>query len=223
VPDVYRAVALGLRVQSVPQGITGVSYLELGFVNPAEYPVQPVPWKPDSPVVPSRPSTLAQVQDAAVHVLSSLGKLNLDKVTGDLDTLLQSVNAQVTTGDAHAAIGSARELLQTLNSQLKAADLPATAASIRELSNGQQTRQLIAQLDQTTANLAKTTAALPQLVAVSQGTVGRANEATADLQQQLAPILQNLATATENLRELTATLSRNPGAVLASPPPKDAP
>jgi ABC-type transporter Mla subunit MlaD len=223
VPDVYRAVELGLRVQSVPRGITGVSYLELGFVSPADYPAQPVPWTPDTPVIPSRPSTFSQVQDALVHALSGLNKLDLSGVVANLNNLLGSLNQEIEKGDAHAAIGNANLLLQTLNDQIRKADLPATAAGIRNLSNGQQTQQLIAQLNTTTANLAKATAALPQLVAASRSTVGHADEATADLQQQMAPILQNLASTTQNLRDLTATLSRNPGAVLAPAPPKDQP
>jgi ABC-type transporter Mla subunit MlaD len=223
VPDIQRAVDLGLRVQSVPKGITGVAYLELGFVNPADYPAQLVPWIPKYPVVPSRPSTLAQVQDAAVRLLSGLTRLKLDDVVTNLAGLLQSLNQEVASGDLHAALGNANDLIRTLDSQVRAADIPGTTADFRDLANGPQTRHLIAQLDQTTANLAKVTAALPQLVNAGRGTVGRADEATADLQQELAPVLQNLAATTQNLRDLTATLSRNPGVVLAPPPPRETP
>lgn len=223
VPNVQRAVDLGLRVQSVPKGITGVSNLELSFVNPADYPVQNVPWTPLSAVVPSRPSTLAQVQEAAVRILSGLTKLDLQGLVANLDTLVASLNRQVATGDVHLALTNVNLLLKTLNTQVQAADIPATTADFRELSNGAKTRRLIDQLDQTTANLTKATAALPQLLAVGQSTVGRADEATADLQLQLAPVLENLRATTQNLRDLSATLSRNPGVVLAPPPSRSSP
>jgi phospholipid/cholesterol/gamma-HCH transport system substrate-binding protein len=220
VPNIDQAVKLGLRVQIAPQGITGLAYLELSFVNPAQYPVQAVPWTPDDPVIPSIPSTLTQVQDAAERVFSALSKLDLGTMATNINALVQSLTQEITTGDVHQSFGNINALLLTLNSQIKAAKLPETTADIRDLANGQQTQQILARLDQASANLAKVTAALPQLVAASQGTIGRADEATADLQQQTTPLLQNLATTTQNLRDLTATLSRNPGAVLAPPPPR---
>ena len=44
--SVETAIRQGLRVRLASQGITGVSYLELDFVDPQRFPVMPVPWKP---------------------------------------------------------------------------------------------------------------------------------------------------------------------------------
>ncbi len=223
VSDVDAAISHGLRAQIEPQGVTGLSYIDLSFVNPSQYPAPgKVPWTPDSTVIPAVPSTLTQVQDAVEQVLSSMSKVDIAKMLNQVGQLLTVVDQEVTSGDAHQAVANANVLLANLNTQLQQADLPGTMASVKNLAGGPQTIQILAQLNQTTAQLSKVTAALPALVAQSQATINQADETTADLQAQLGPILQDLKTATANLRELTDTLKRNPSdVILGAPPPPD--
>ncbi len=220
--NVQGAIAHGLRVQIAPQGITGLAYLELTFVPPAQYPVQEVPWHPISPVLPSIPSTLTQVQDAVTQILSSFSKVDLGKIVDQVTQLTAALDEEVTTGDAHQALAHANSLLGNLNTQMQAANLPGTTAAVRNLVDGAQTRQIIRQLNQTTQQLSKMSAQLPALIAASQSTVNQASETTADLQSQMLPVLQNLKTATQSLDELTQQLKRNPSQVLlgAQPPPE---
>jgi ABC-type transporter Mla subunit MlaD len=217
------AIGHGLRVQIAPQGITGLAYLELTFVSPAQYPVQTVPWQPESIVIPSIPSTLTQVQDALRQVISSLGKVDLGKMVDQVSSLMTALNQEVTTGNAHKALANANTLLMTLNTQVEKSNLPATTQAVRTLADGPQTQQILTQLNQTTAQLNKVTAELPALVAASQATISQASETTADLQSQLIPILQDMKATTANLRELTSSLQRNPSSALlgAPPPPED--
>ena len=63
--NVETAIRQGLRVRLASQGITGVSYLELDFVDPQRFPVMPVPWKPAYAYIPAMPSNLALVRSAA--------------------------------------------------------------------------------------------------------------------------------------------------------------
>ncbi len=220
--DVAQAIAHGLRVQIAPQGITGLAYVELSFVNPDQYPTITVPWTPQSTVIPSMPSTLTQVQDAIEQTMSSLSKVDLGKTIAQFTDLMTALDQEATTGDAHQAIANANLLLATLNSALKQADLPATTQSIRTLASGPQTMKILAQLNDATAGLAKVSAALPAVVAQSESTIGHADETTADLQAQLGPILQDLKTTSANLRELTDSLKHNPAQLLdgAAPPPE---
>lgn len=220
--NVERAISLGLRVQVEPQGITGLSYLGLSFVDPTQYPAQSVPWTPSSTVIPSIPSTLTQIQDALEQVMSSLSRVDLSKMVTDFSTLTTTLTNEVTTGDAHQAIAQANALLANLNTTVTQTNLPATSAAIRNLATGPQTAQILAKLNQTTAEIAKASAQLPALVAASQATVSRAGDTTADLQSQLAPILEDMKTTTANLRTLSAELARNPSQViLGAPPPPD--
>jgi ABC-type transporter Mla subunit MlaD len=219
--DFNRSIERGLRAQLRSQGITGLSYIELTFVNPAENPVEPVPWTPRSPVIPSIPSTLTQLTDAVQEAITSLGQANLPKMLDQLGDLIETLNEQVSRGDVRQAVGNANELLETLNTTVKQSDLPATSAAIRNLAGGPKTLQMIAQLNQTTAQLAKISAQLPALVAASQNTVQQTSEIAADMQAQLGPIMQDLRSTTANLRVLSDSLSRNPAQVIngAQPPP----
>jgi ABC-type transporter Mla subunit MlaD len=222
VVNVDTAIAHGLRAQIAPQGITGLAYLELSFVNPVQFPQQPVPWTPDSTELPSIPSTLTQVQDAAQQILSSLGKVDVGKMVDQISQLTATLDTEMTTGDAHQALANANILLAALNNQVQQANLPGTTAAIRNLAGGPQTMQILAQLNQTTAQLSKVSAELPALVAQSQATINQADETTADLQSQLGPILQDMKAATANLRDLSAQLQHDPGQVLlgSAPPPE---
>lgn len=221
--NIAQAVEAGLRAQIKPQGITGLSYLDLSFVDPSQNPAPVLPWKPEDPVIPSIPSALAQVQDAAVKVFASLSKVDVGELSNNLNALLATLNQQLNNGQAHAAIDNAATLLATLNETIKQSDLPQTTASIRTLTSGQQTQQILSQLNQTTAQLAKASAALPALVTSSQQAILRADETTADIQTQLAPILQSMRATMDNLRDLSASLAANPGQALrgeAPPPPQ---
>ena len=222
VPKIAQAVAHGLRVQIAPQGITGIAYLELTFVSPAQYPAAAVPWEPVSPVIPSIPSTLAQVQDAVVQALSTFGKIDLGKMVNELTRLTASLNREVTQGDAHRMIVNAGTLLADLNSQVERADLPATAAAARNLLAGPRTQEILNQLNAASRQLGSVSAQLPALIAASEAAVNQASETTADLQAQLQPVLQNLQTATASLAALTEALKNNPAQAItgAQPPPE---
>ncbi len=220
--NIKNAITQGLRAQLQPQGITGLSYIDLSFADPKTYPVQPVPWSPDTTVIPSIPSTLNQVQDALENVLSSLSQADIGKMATQISSLISTLHQEMTTGDAHQALASASDLLNNLNKAVQQSDLPGTAATIRTLAGGPETLQIIAQLNQTTAQLAKISSQLPAVVAASQATINQATETTADLQAQLLPILRDMKTATGNLRDLSAELSANPGQmILGSPPPPE--
>jgi ABC-type transporter Mla subunit MlaD len=221
--NIKQSVAHGLRVQIAPQGITGLAYLELTFVSPAQFPETPVPWTPDTPVLPSIPSTLTQVQDAVEQMLTSFSKVDLGKMVNDLSQLTETLDQEVTQGDAHKAIANANALLVNLNNQVNAAQIPQTTAAARNLVDGPQTRQILHQLSQTTQQLGKVSAQLPALIAAGEATVNQASETTADLQSQLQPVLDNLKTTTAGLNALTQQLKNNPAQVLlgAQPPPED--
>lgn len=214
-----QAVDAGLRAQIKPQGITGLSYLDLSFVNPAENPPPTIPWRPEHPVIPSVPSALDQVQDAAVKVFASLSKVDVAQLSENLNNLLATLNQQLNSGGAHEVLGNVATLIGSLNRIVTQSDLPQTTASLRHLAGGPQTQQILSQLVKTTAQLAKVSGQLPALVSASQQAIIRADETTADVQSQLAPILQSMRTTMDNLRDLSASLAANPGQILRGAPP----
>ena len=229
-PDTAEAVKTGLRARLASQGITGLSYIELDFVNPADYPPQLVPWQPKADYIPSVPSTLTQVQDAAQQVLARLNRVDIEKLATQLTGLLVDLRTELSTGDVHTTLAEATNLLRRTSDAVQAADLPGltadlkrSSASLRDTLQGEQMQKLLANTALTTERLATAAAKLPPLIASIQATVRRADNGTADIEQGLTPLLRDLQTTTANLREMTDTLRRYPAQVLLEgPPPRSA-
>jgi ABC-type transporter Mla subunit MlaD len=231
VPDTPTLVKLGLRSRLAAQGITGLTYLELDFVDPAQYPVQPVPWQPRAEYVPSIPSTLSQVQDAAQQLLAKLNTVDLTALASSLAQLLQDLHGELSTGDAHQTMEQTQELVRTLRDTVHAADLPALTAEWRRAARalhdtvqGEDMKRLLADGGQAADRLARATAQLPPLITALQATAQHADSGTADVQRALVPLLRDLQATAQNLRDITEALRQAPGQVLlAQPPPRSVP
>jgi paraquat-inducible protein B len=92
VPGIEEAVRLGLRARITAQGITGVNYVELDFLNPERFPALRIPWQPQYPYVPAAPSTVAQVRNAAEDLVGRLAQLPLDSILTDLAGIVSNLN-----------------------------------------------------------------------------------------------------------------------------------
>ena len=62
----------GLRMRLAPQGITGTSYLEIDYVDPAP-PVLAIDWVPGNIYIPSAPSTVTALINSASATRSAAG------------------------------------------------------------------------------------------------------------------------------------------------------
>ena len=227
VPDTKEAVTLGLRARLASQGITGLSYLELDFVDPARYPPLAIPWESKADYIPSMPSTFLQVQDAAQHVLAKLNSIDMDKLSAQLGDLLGELRTSLASGDTHNALVQATAVLRTTNEAVHAADLPGLTADIKHTSEalrdtlqGQQMQKLLANAGMAAEQLATAAARLPPLIASVQATAQRAGNGTADVEQGLIPLLRDMQATAQNLREMTDALRRYPAQVFAQPPPR---
>jgi ABC-type transporter Mla subunit MlaD len=225
-PDADSAIRLGLRTRLASQGLTGLAYVELDFNDPVRFPEQEVPWKPLYTYIPSMPSTISQVQDAAQALLAKVNQLDLVRLATGAQTLLDDLHAQLTSGDTHELLAEAKGLLAALRITLDKADLPgvtadlrATLAAVRTAAGGKETRDLLAAASRATERFSDAAAKLPALVATLQATIQRANNGTADLQTDLAPVLRDARAAVQNLRDTTESLRRYPASVLLGGPP----
>lgn len=228
-PETKDAVTAGLRARIASAGLTGLAYIELNFVHAADYPPPPkYNWTPRHDVIPSIPSTFAQVQDAGTNLLAKLNAFDLAGLQNRLFETLDAIHATLSGGAAQQALGNAAALLADLDSAVKGADLPglsrsvqAAAASVQALTQGPQTKQSLAAAQKAMQQLADASARLPPLIAAMNNLIGHLDRSQADLVASLAPVLRDAQAAAANLRELSDTLARYPaGALLAGPPPE---
>jgi paraquat-inducible protein B len=229
--DTDRAVELGLRARLATQGITGVVYIEIDFVDPHKFPAEKVPWTPEYDYIPSMPSTIAQVQDAAQSLLAKLQAVDFARLSGSVQTVLDDVHGQLTEGDLHGTLAEAHVLLTTLRTAVEVADLPglagdlrATSDSVRTLVQSGQFKHLTASAADAADNFDEAAKRLPGLLDALATTVARVDNGVADVQHDLEPVLRDARTAVANLRETTEVLRRYPSSVLlGAPPPHTAP
>jgi ABC-type transporter Mla subunit MlaD len=227
-PDTETAVRTGLRARVASQGITGLSYIELDFVPPNQYPPLKVPWTPKAEYIPSMPSTLSQVQDAAQQFLAKLNSVDFAALAEGLTGLLGDVRGEIKNGDLHHTLTEATSLLKSVREQVNAADLPAltadlrqTSGSVRDTIQSKELRTLLTNAASAADRLSVAAAKLPALIAALDATARRANNGTADLQQSLAPLLRDLQATVSNLRETSEALRQYPAGVLfGAPPPR---
>jgi ABC-type transporter Mla subunit MlaD len=229
-PDTKLAIETGLRARLATQGITGITYIEMDFVNPRQYPALQVPWTPVDTYIPSMPSTLLQVQDAATQFLAKLNKLDVEETLREVDGLIDDLRTAVREGDVHNALTRASTLLGTLNDAVKNADVPGLTADLRATSGAARgvmqnpdTKRLLANAAEAAERLSQSAARLPPLIASLQTTSGRADSSLADIQRALGPMLRDLEATLANLRETTESLRRYPSQVLLGGPPPRVP
>jgi len=190
-PSVDDAIRLGLRARIAAQGITGVNYLELDFVNPERFPPRSVPWEPRFTYIPAIPSTVAQVQSAAETLLQRLQEADLPGLLANINGLVTNLREQTSEGDLAMALHEATELLRALRADAERAEIPqavaelrGAAADARALINSQELRQVL-------TDAAAALAELRGAAAEARALVGRP-----ELDQAVA----NAAAATEALR-----------------------
>lgn len=223
------AVERGLRARLASQGITGLAYVELDFVDPVRFPVASVTWTPEYRYLPSMPSTITQVQDAATILVGKLQTIDFPRVATSVQTVLDDLHAQLSSGELKSILAETAGLAKALHVAVEQADLPglatelrAAAAAARGTLDSKDSRSLAAASTQAAERLAAATAKLPALITALEATVRRANAGTADIQSDLIPVLRDARAAAANLRETSETLRRYPSSVLlGAPPPSD--
>ena len=227
-PPNAESVSRGLRARIAPQGLTGLSYVELDFINPAQFPPLDVPWTPRYDYIPSIPSTLSQVQDAATVLLAKIQQVDITGLASGVLDLVTELRGTLRDGDAHALIVQATATLRTVQTALSDADVPALAAQLRDtlasaraLAQGPQTQQLLRSATAATDRLNQTVARLPQLIASLDAVARRADSGSADLEAGLVPLLRDARTTVAALRQTSEALRRDPGqVVLGAAPPR---
>lgn len=210
VPDTATAVKAGLRAKLASAGLTGVTYIELDFLDPLRNPATPIPWTPRGEYIPSVPTTLSRLEDAVRQTLEQFNHMDLvrivdnaNKVLNDLDRLVVGVEAQVTGADLPGL----------------AADLKQTSLALRTVAQNPDIGRVLSGSAAATEKLTQAIAQIPPLIAAVQGVTRRADGGVADTQQALVPLLRDLLAATANLRDMTDALRRDPAQILTGAPP----
>jgi paraquat-inducible protein B len=227
-------IAAGLRARLAPVGITGTAYLEIDFVDPKAYPPIAITWTPQHVYIPSAPSTYNQIVSGAQKFLAVLDNADIEGTIHSIAVLARTANdklGELPVGalahDANAALKELRTLLARLDRTVAA---PEVGQAVKDLGVASaRLREVLAQPGWTTAPgqaaeafaKVREVADNPHLqdaIVRLDRILTRLDTLTAGSNADFTAALYNLRRVSENLRDLTETVKRYPGSVLAEPP-----
>ncbi len=191
-----RMVQEGLRARLAAQGLTGTAYLEIDFVDAARNPPMPIAWKPSVLYVPSAPSAIRTLSNAAERVFARLDELDIESVVANLDRALVSIREAVDDAKVGQLSAEAERLL---------ADIRKTSESVREVAKGTDVKPTQRRLESMLGQLEITLRRIDSLVGAERG--------------QISTLLQDLGEAAANLRAATDDARSYPSSILLGQPP----
>lgn len=226
-PGLEAMIRAGLRARIAPQGITGVNYVELDIADPARFPAPSPSWQPATPLVPSMPSTVAQVRSAAETLVARLSEVPLERIANDLAGFLEALNHQTTNGDLAQTLREASATMAALRRQVDGADLPGLVAelrgiagSARDVVNGGELRAALGGISGAAEDLRRTTQRLPQTIEALERTLRATRGTTTDVQAELIPILNDLRATAASLRATMDAFRTSPSQSIFGAPPQ---
>lgn len=201
------------------QGLTGIAFVELSGGSPGAPPLEPkVPG--EVPLIPTKPSLTARLEEVLTRVMSSVGKTSrtIDGVfTDENKKALASSLANIA-----AVTQTLADRRGSIDSGLKNADRTMASAA-----------QVSAKLDQTLARIDKAADSFDRMSADIDKTAGNANQTItavgSDVQRftnetvpQLENLMNELSVLSASLRRLSEQTERNPKSLIfgKTPVPK---
>jgi paraquat-inducible protein B len=216
----------GLRAKLGVVGLaTGLLYVELNFVDPAEYPVANTGIAGEKyAVVPAVPSAISEYQASLTMILSNLKKIDFGGLADDVKKLLTATQKQLDGADVKGLVSQWKE----------------AGAAVKDLASSPDARQAFANLNSAIADLRRVLANIDTQVTPAgenltatlkeaQAALARFNAAAASAQHfieaqswvgdQGVQTLQELGDAAESVRRLADFLERDPNAILVGKKP----
>lgn len=194
-----RSIQRGLRAQIEPQGITGLNYIEINYLDPSRFAPLKITWKPRNYFLPYAPGEITNMLDSVNRMMREVENLNIKGISEKTEELLGNLNEVVTRSQIDKLSADARELVSTLERAVE-------DAQVKELSA--DTRALLAEIQRSNEQIRAILA-----------NVEPASRLNAD---DIAATLANFRVISDNLRAASADLSRDPSRLIFSRPPPPA-
>ncbi|MEO5765800.1 MAG: MlaD family protein, partial [Casimicrobiaceae bacterium] len=229
-------VEKGLRIRLAPQGITGTSYLEIDYLDSAQNTPVAITWVPDNIYIPSAPSTVLQLVNAASDIMERLHKLDVEGTLANLNSLLTTATDRIASLDIKNLQQRAERTLTKIESTLNdvqakklsndattlIAELRKSNAELQATLSSPTFRKLPESADATLAQVRKVVGdpKIGASVAHMERTLGRLDRIFGGGETDLTRTIENLRQITDNLRDLTEDVKRYPGNVIFGAPPR---
>ena len=144
---VAQEIRNGLRTRLASQGITGLMYIEIDYVDPERNPALATSWVPKFDYIPSTTSTITQLVGSAENVFAKLEETDIIGVAAQLKTFLQHADEALVAAELPARSAELSGLIAELQARIAGPEIDAmlndamaTTASLRgpRLSRGER-------------------------------------------------------------------------------------
>jgi len=131
-----------IRAQIVPQGITGVRFLQIDYFENKEHPLPKLPFDTPKNYIPAARSSLASIEEALVIAAEQVPILTaqIKRVLTRIETILADIKWKEIVTDLREAMVEARKLAKTVDAKLTPLDTKrlqeeaeATSKALREV------------------------------------------------------------------------------------------
>lgn len=194
--DIDEQVKAGLRVRIVPQGVTGLSYVDLDYLDPELYPVPEIAWEPEYPYIPSAPGALRLVTTALESLARELRPTEMRALVKDINQLVLLLSSEIEASNVP-------QLSRRVDATL--ADISRTSGALRKLAEGGDANIRARRIDNILANVEQASFSIRHIISDNQGLLSEA--------------IRNFATASRNLQEVSETARNYPSFIFFGDPP----
>lgn len=201
-------------------GITGIVFVELDLKDPNQPDRSPrITFAAEYPIIPSKPSELAQVLSVIEKVTKEVEQINFKAMADKIEAVLESTNALVSDKRWKKMIGLMESSSRHLNSLLAKTDKAVKRSDLDGIIKS--TSQVLAQADELLkeANLELKAMKLPVTAAKASNLVDEVGGASSEILQSLRVTSENLQRASETLDQLFIRLKSSPSDLIFSTPP----
>lgn len=231
-------IARGLRARLSQSLLSGVTVVEINYVDPQSYPPPKLAWTPRGLYIPSAPSPISQVTGGVERLVNQLQAADLgglvrriDGLVGDVDKGVQDLHVAALRERAVALLDEVRgsnrhldELLASPDVKRAVADLPRitgdvqkSAARIDQILHDKRIEQLMTGLAGAASDAGPAAGEARRLLQELRELVASQNE-------NVRIIVENVRSLTEDGRGTMAELKQNPARlILGAPPPRTEP
>ena len=128
--QVRKQVKDGLRMKLVPQGITGLSFLEAEYYPETDAKPLKIDWIPKYTYIPSTPSMMTLLSRTIEHITAELSTLDIEAIGNNVEGVTSNLNiaAQNVEELTRNVAGASDEVIG--NVKLAAADLPSVTSNL---------------------------------------------------------------------------------------------
>lgn len=204
----------GLRARIQPQGITGLNFLDFGYVDPLRYPPIKVAWKPYHFYIPYAPGEITSFLDSINNIMKEIEDLKLGEFTKSGQELLTNLNKAVVDARIGEVSTDLREVVAALQSSIDGAKVAEVSSDLRTLID--QLQRAIAD-----AKVADVSSDLRNLLSGLQSSNDRLEQILKNLvpasdinPEQLQEVVANASAISENLLQMSQAIKRRPSLLL---------